>query len=104
MIESMDFGALLQKAQEMQRHMQEALQLQSLKTLKGTTDDERVAVFVDGNGQYKSIRIAPELLMEVDAPELERLVLIALEDAARQVYDLQKSAIGSLDIVDPPNQ
>ncbi len=100
MTDSMDFGAILQQAQEMQSQMMNAQAEQAQVTLQGTAGGDKVIVTVDGNGEYKGIKISPEVVDNSDVEMLEDLVMAALKDATKQVSELQMKAIDNLGIPD----
>lgn len=100
MTDSMDFGAILQQAQEMQSQMMNAQAEQAKVTLQGTGGGDKVIVTVDGNGEYKGIKISPEVVDSSDVEMLEDLVMTALKDATQKVSELQMKAIDNLGIPD----
>ena len=93
-----DLSALLEQAQAMQEQMSVAQEEQAQQEVTGTAASGRVAVTMTGAGEFRSVKIAPDVVDPDDVEMLEDLVLAALRDAAGQVMELQQNAMGDLDL------
>lgn len=76
-------GKLMQQAQKMQQQMQELQASLAARVIEVSSGGGAVVVKVNGNGEFLSLTISPELLKE-DAALVSSTVLSAIRDAAAQ--------------------
>jgi nucleoid-associated protein EbfC len=87
-----DLGGLLESAQQaLTAHAQAAEQV-----VTGTAGGGVVSVEMTGAGEVRSVTLAPEVVDPADIDMLQDLIVAALHDAAHQVTELQRKALGSL--------
>ncbi|HEY7070157.1 MAG TPA: YbaB/EbfC family nucleoid-associated protein [Acidimicrobiales bacterium] len=87
-----DLGGLLEQAQQaLSAHAQAAEQV-----VTGTAGGGVVTVEMSGAGEVRSVTLAPEVVDPADIDMLQDLIVAALHDAAHQVTELQRKALGSL--------
>ena len=87
-----DLGGLLESAQQaLTAHAQAAEQV-----VTGTAGGGVVTVEMTGAGEVRSVTLAPEVVDPADIDMLQDLIVAALHDAAHQVTELQRKALGSL--------
>ncbi|MEA3214815.1 MAG: nucleoid-associated protein EbfC [Acidimicrobiia bacterium] len=89
-----DLSSLMDSAQQLMAAQQAA----SERELVGKAGGGKVEVVVTGGGDFRSIKIDPEVVDPADVELLEDLVLAALRDAMAQVNAAQSSALGGLDL------
>ena len=94
----LDFSALLQQAQAMQEQMMAAQEAQAQQTVAGQSGGGKVIIEMTGDGQFRSVTIAPDVVDPTDVELLEDLVLAALRDAGAQVIELQQEGLGGIDL------
>jgi nucleoid-associated protein EbfC len=87
-----DFGSLLGQAQQ----MMEATAQAAAEVVEGVAGGGVVRVTVNGRFEFQSVTIAPEAVDPSDVTMLEDLVLAALHDAAAQIAERQRAAMGDL--------
>jgi nucleoid-associated protein EbfC len=87
-----DLGGLLESAQQaLTAHAQAAEQV-----VTGTAGGGVVTVEMTGAGEVRSVTLAPEVVDPADIDMLQDLIVAALHDAAHQVTELQRKALGAL--------
>jgi nucleoid-associated protein EbfC len=87
-----DLGGLLESAQQaLTAHAQAAEQV-----VTGTAGGGVVTVEMTGAGEVRSVTLAPEVVDPADIAMLQDLIVAALHDAAHQVTELQRKALGAL--------
>jgi hypothetical protein len=93
-----DLNNLLQQAQAMQQQVAEAQEEQARQIVTGSAGGGKVTVEATGDGEYRKVVIAPDVVDPDDVEMLEELVLAAVRDAANQLADLQASAFGNIEM------
>jgi DNA-binding YbaB/EbfC family protein len=91
-----DLSSLFDSAQQLVAAQQEAAR----QELVGRAGGGKVEVEVTGGGEFRRVRISPDVVDPDDVTMLEDLVLAALHDAMAQVNQAQASALGGLDMGD----
>ena len=86
----MNMNNLLKQAQKMQADMQKA------KELEASVGGGAVVVKVNGKKEVVAINIKPEVVDPDDIEMLEDLVVSAVNQAMREIDELQKSQMGKL--------
>ncbi|MDA3037930.1 MAG: YbaB/EbfC family nucleoid-associated protein [Actinomycetota bacterium] len=94
----LDFSALLQQAQAMQEQMMAAQTAQAEQTVAGQSGGGKVIIEMTGDGRFRSVTIAPDVVDPSDVELLEDLVLAALRDAGARVIELQQGGLGGIDL------
>ena len=92
----LDFGALLNTAQQMQEQMVQAQADAAATELIGSAGGGAVEIVATGAGEFKAVRIRPDVVDPDDVEMLTDLVLAALRDLSRQQGELQQGAMGGL--------
>ena len=95
-----DLSGLLQQAQAMQQQLAEAQQAQAATSITGMAGGGKVTVEATGDGQFRRVTIAPDLVNPDDVEMLEELILVALRDVSSQIADLQSGAVGGIQLPD----
>jgi hypothetical protein len=91
-----DINLLLQQAAQMQEAVTAAQALSAETEIVGESGSGRVRIVVTGAMEFRSIKIAPELIDPAEAEMLEDLVLAALHDATMRVSQFNQDALGDL--------
>src|SRR6476469_1039214 len=89
-----DLSSLLDSAQQLMSAQQEAAESE----LVGSAGGGKVEVTVTGGGEFRHVRISPDVVDPADVPLLEDLVLAALRDAMARINAAQSAALGGLDL------
>ena len=89
-----DLSSLLDSAQQLMSAQQEAAESEVV----GSAGGGKVEVTVTGGGEFRRVRISPDVVDPADIPLLEDLVLAALRDAMARVNAAQAAALGGLDL------
>lgn len=89
-----DLSSLLDSAQQLMSAQQEAADSEVV----GSAGGGKVEVTVTGGGEFRQVRISPDVVDPGDVPLLEDLVLAALRDAMARVNAAQAAALGGLDL------
>jgi len=92
----MDFGKLMQQAQEMQEQMQKAQEEMEHEVVEGTAGGGAVTVKASGTGKLLEIKITKEAVDPEDVETLEDLVLAAVNEALRSSRALMESKMSGL--------
>ena len=87
----MNMNNLLKQAQKMQADMQKAQEELEAKELEASVGGGAVVVKVNGKKEVVAINIKPD-----DIEMLEDLVMSAVNQAMREIDELQKSQMGKL--------
>ena len=87
----MNMNNLLKQAQKMQADMQKAQE-----ELEASVGGGAVVVKVNGKKEVVAINIKPEVVDPDDIEMLEDLVMSAVNQAMREIDELQKSQMGKL--------
>ncbi len=90
---SMDFGKLMQQAQEMQEQMQKAQEEMEHEVVEGTAGGGAVTVKASGTGKLIEIKITKEAVDPEDVETLEDLVLAAVNSALQAAEELAASKL-----------
>ncbi len=89
-----DLSSLLDSAQQLMSAQQQAAE----NEVVGSAGGGKVEVTVTGGGEFRRVRISPDVVDPDDIGLLEDLVLAALHDAMTRVNEAQASALGGLDL------
>ena len=89
-----DLSSLLDSAQQLMSAQQEAAESE----LVGSAGGGKVEVTVTGGGEFRHVRISPDVVDPADVSLLEDLVLAALRDAMARINAAQTAALGGLDL------
>jgi len=89
-----DLSSLLDSAQQLMSAQQEAAESE----LVGSAGGGKVEVTVTGGGEFRHVRISPDVVDPADISLLEDLVLAALRDAMARINAAQTAALGGLDL------
>jgi len=92
----LDLGNLMEQATQMQQQMASAQEEAAATLLEGTAGGGAVRIGVTGAGRFLSVHIDPAAVDPSDVAMVEDLVLVALNDAAAQVEELNSQAMGDL--------
>ena len=92
----MNMNNLLKQAQKMQADMQKAQEELEAKELEASVGGGAVVVKVNGKKEVVAINIKPEVVDPDDIEMLEDLVMSAVNQAMREIDELQKSQMGTL--------
>ena len=89
-----DLSSLFDSAQQLVAAQQEAAR----QELVGRSGGGKVEIAVSGAGEFRGVKISPDVVDPDDVGLLEDLVLAALHDAMTRVNEAQSSALGGLDM------
>lgn len=78
-----DLKKAMQQAQDLQIDLIKVQAELTHTEIKGQSKDGNVTVFMNGQGDYKAVKIKPELLAQ-GLPAVEKGVLQALKSASKQ--------------------
>ena len=92
----MDFGELLQQAQQMQAQLATAQQELAEMQVTGTAGGGLVTATVSGAGDLVALDIDPSVVDPADVETLADLVLAAVRDAREQVAKATAERMGPL--------
>lgn len=87
----MNMNNLLKQAQKMQADMQKAQEELEAKELESSVGGGAVVVRVNGKKEIVDIQIKPEVLDPDDVEMLQDLIMSAVNQAIRDVDEMQKS-------------
>jgi DNA-binding protein YbaB len=87
-----DLKKAMQTAQDLQIDLVKAQSELIHAEIKGQSKDGNVAVFMNAQGDFHSVKIKPELLAQ-GLPALEKGILQALKSAATQASNLTKERL-----------
>jgi hypothetical protein len=87
-----DLGGIFASAQQALSAQAEAAE----QIITGTAGGGVVSVEMTGGGEVRSITISPDVVDPAEIDMLQDLVVAALHDAAHQVSELQRQALGGL--------
>jgi len=91
---SMDMNKMLQQVQQMQAEMAKAQEDLAKETVEASVGGGMVTVTANGSGEIVAVKIAPQAIDPDDAESLEDLVLAGVNEALRNVQELQQSKLG----------
>lgn len=87
---------LMKQAQRMQRQMEEQQKELEEKTFTGTAGGGAVTVTISGKKEVSAVHIDPDACDPDDVETLEDLVMVAVNDAFRQVDEANAEVMGKL--------
>ncbi|MBK9180141.1 MAG: YbaB/EbfC family nucleoid-associated protein [Acidimicrobiales bacterium] len=93
-----DFGDLLRQANQMQEQLLAAQAAAAEEEVEGHAGGGMVKITASGGGVFTAVHIDPQVVDPDDVGMLEDLVLAALHDTMARVQELQRSAMGELDL------
>ena|ERR671922_348819 len=91
---SMDMNKMLQQVQQMQEQMVKAQEELAKETVEASAGGGIVTVTANGSGEIVAIKIDPKAIDPDDPESLEDLVLAGVNQALKNVQDLQQSKLG----------
>jgi nucleoid-associated protein EbfC len=91
---SMDMNKMLQQVQQMQAEMVKAQEELAKETVEASVGGGMVTVTANGAGEIVSVKIDPRAIDPDDPESLEDLVLAGVNEALRNVQELQQSKLG----------
>jgi hypothetical protein len=91
---SMDMNKMLQQVQQMQTEMVKAQEELAKETVEASVGGGMVTVTANGSGEIVAVKIAPQAIDPDDPESLEDLVLAGVNEALRNVQELQQSKLG----------
>jgi DNA-binding YbaB/EbfC family protein len=90
----MDMNKMLQQVQQMQEQMVKAQEELAKETVEASAGGGIVTVTANGSGEIVAIKIDPKAIDPDDPESLEDLVLAGVNQALKNVQDLQQSKLG----------
>ena len=91
-----NLGGMLNKVQEIQNHIQNLKSEMEQSMFEGSSGNGLVKISLNGKLDPVEVLINPDLQKSSDNPELNRLVLEAIEDATKKVKDEYKRRLNKL--------
>ncbi|MBR2552378.1 MAG: YbaB/EbfC family nucleoid-associated protein [Erysipelotrichaceae bacterium] len=92
----MDINEIMKKAQEMQAQMEKLGSEIAAKTYTGTASNGLVRATLTGEYEVVGVEIDPSVISVEDKEMLQDLIVIAVNDAVKQINKAQASAFGSM--------
>ncbi|MDO5438809.1 MAG: YbaB/EbfC family nucleoid-associated protein [Erysipelotrichaceae bacterium] len=92
----MDINEIMKKAQEMQAQMEKLGSEIASKTYNGVASGGLVKATLNGEYELTGIEIDPSVISVEDKEMLQDLIVIAVNDAVKQISSAQASALGSV--------
>ncbi len=89
-----DVNKMLQQVQQMQEQMAKAQDELANETVEASVGGGMVTVKANGAGEITEIKISPEAIDPEDAETLEDLVVAGVNEALRNVQELQQARLG----------
>jgi len=86
----------MQQMQAMQRKMEELQEELDVKEVEATAGGGAISVTVNGKKQIVAIKIKPEVVDPDDVEMLQDLVMVAANEALRQMEEISSSEMGKL--------
>ncbi len=87
-------GKLLKQAQKMQQQMQAIQEELAQKELEVSSGGGAVSITINGQGEFRALKIDPEFLKE-DAEFIEETLLSAIQEAAQKAKSESETAMGA---------
>lgn len=87
---------LMKQAQRMQRQMEAQQKEMEEKDFTGTAGGGAVTVVMDGKKVVKSVKLDREAVDPEDVETLEELIVLAVNDAGKQIDDANDAIVGSM--------
>lgn len=94
MARGMDMNKMMQQVAQMQEQMTKAQAELANERVEASVGGGMVTVAATGTGEIAEIKIKPEAIDPDDPESLEDLVLAGVNEALRNVQDLQQSRLG----------
>ncbi|MGH3915132.1 MAG: YbaB/EbfC family nucleoid-associated protein [Pseudonocardiaceae bacterium] len=91
-----DMQQILQQAQMMQQQLMNAQAELAETEVTGQAGNHLVSVTLSGSGEVRSVTIDPKVVDPDDVETLQDLVVGALADANRELYELTQKKMGPL--------
>jgi DNA-binding YbaB/EbfC family protein len=88
-------GKLIKQAQKMQRQMEQIQATLAERTIEVSSGGGAVVVGINGLGEFKSLKLDPELLKE-DASFVEETILGAVKEAAAEAKQVNEAEMKSV--------
>ncbi|MDR1017009.1 MAG: YbaB/EbfC family nucleoid-associated protein [Coriobacteriales bacterium] len=92
----MDMNQMMHQARKMQAQLTEAQDAVAAAEVEGSAGGGMVKVTANGNGEVKSIVIAPDVVDPDDVEMLQDLILAAIADASAQAKAIQDDKLGGI--------
>lgn len=89
-----NMGNMMRQMQKIQRQMEEAQQKVDEAEVEATAGGGAVTVRMNGKKELLSVKIDPEIVDPEDVEMLEDMVMVAVNDAFRQVAEMQEKEMG----------
>ncbi|HWQ80162.1 MAG TPA: YbaB/EbfC family nucleoid-associated protein [Anaerovoracaceae bacterium] len=86
----------LQQMQQMQRRMEEMQSELETKEVEATAGGGAVSVTVNGKKEIVKIAIKPEVVDPDDVEMLQDLIMVAVNEALRQIEEMTQNEMGRL--------
>ena len=87
---------MLKKVQKMQSQMSKLQEELKEREVEGTAGGEAVKVVVNGNKNLLKLTISPDAVDPDDVEMLQDLIVTAVNDAMKKVYDMTESELGKV--------
>ncbi len=87
---------MMKQMQKMQADMAAAQDALAEATVEGSAGGGKVEVTVTGGGEFRHVRISPDVVDPGDVSLLEDLVLAAVGDGLRRSHELQQESLGGV--------
>lgn len=84
---------MMKKAQEMQKNLKKAQEDLAASEVTGTAAGGKVRVVMSGTFDVKNVKIDASVVDEDDVDTLQDVVMVAVNDAVKQVRDLTESTM-----------
>ncbi len=91
-----NMSQLMKQAQRMQRQMEEAQKELETKDFTATAGGGVVSVTVSGKRELTAVTIDPEAVDPDDVEMLQDLIMVAVNDALKQVDDYTQNSMASM--------
>lgn len=92
----MDMGALLKQAKKMQKDLEKTEAELKEKLYTASVGGGVVKVEVSGKNEFTNIQIEESLLNKENKEELQDMILMAVNDALRQMNEDKEKTMGAL--------
>ena len=92
----MNMNNLMKQAQKMQKQMMEKQEELQAKTLEMTSGGGAVKVVITGKKEIQELKINPDVVDPDDVEMLEDLIISAVNEAIRQVEEMNNAEMGRM--------
>lgn len=92
----MNMGNMMKQMQKMQKQMEETQARLEETERKATAGGGAVEVVANGKKQIVSIQIDEDILKDGDSEMLADMIMVAANDALKQISDLSEQEMGKL--------